>query len=221
MEKANSFPKKGFWKALITKGEFISSLLVLAASVYLIRVCSQIPQIQPSGQFSVQVWPRFMLLWMIAISLIKIAKVLIALRRSRQEEASTAMKTGGTSGSADAGEVDGLEEVLEEIIAGDGVPAEAPVERNFKIVVAASVLFFCYLFLFDAVGFLFSTLMFYIAFLLYTGERKKPFRLTLITVLGTLSLLYLFVKVVYLPLPLGEGVITGVSTKIYHMLGIF
>jgi hypothetical protein len=51
------------------------------------------------------------------------------------------------------------------------------------------------------------------------GYRRMG-RLTLISVLGTIGLLYLFVKVVYLPLPKGQFFFDDLTIIIYRILHI-
>jgi putative tricarboxylic transport membrane protein len=67
------------------------------------------------------------------------------------------------------------------------------------------------------IGFLLSNLLFLILFMRVAGLRKKlPLFLT--SALGTLFLLYLFVKVVYLPLPKGGWFFDDLTIWIYRVL---
>ena len=58
-------------------------------------------------------------------------------------------------------------------------------------------------FLMDMIGFVLANFLFLLLFMRIAGYRQMR-RLTLISVLGTIGLLYLFVKFVYLPLPKGQ-----------------
>jgi hypothetical protein len=72
----------------------------------------------------------------------------------------------------------------------------------------------------DVIGFAFSTL----ALIVYWLVMEKTSRLraiVLTSVLGTVVLLYSFVKVAYTPLPRGEGVFDTATLAIYRALGIF
>jgi hypothetical protein len=51
------------------------------------------------------------------------------------------------------------------------------------------------------------------------GE-KKQLRMLLVSVLGTIALLYLFVKVVYIPLPRGDWIFDDITLFIYRVLFI-
>ena len=69
-------------------------------------------------------------------------------------------------------------------------------------------------------GFPLATLLFFLAFTRLAGMRR-PSHLLLISGLGTVVLLYLFVKVVFLPLPKGAGVMEDFTIFLYRLLGIF
>ena len=71
-----------------------------------------------------------------------------------------------------------------------------------------------------AVGFPLATLAFIAAFMYLCGMRSTAV-LGVNAVLGTILLLYLFIKLVYLPLPKGAGPFETVSLLLYRALGIF
>jgi hypothetical protein len=69
-------------------------------------------------------------------------------------------------------------------------------------------------------GFPLTTFLFLLAFMRLAGSRRllSP---VLIALLGTVGLLYLFVKVVYLPLPKGAGAVEDLTLFLYRLLRIF
>jgi len=69
-------------------------------------------------------------------------------------------------------------------------------------------------------GFPLVTLGFIAAFMLLGGARS-PVGITLAAAGGTVLLLYLFVKLVYLPLPKGDGVFETATLALYRALRIF
>jgi len=69
------------------------------------------------------------------------------------------------------------------------------------------------------VGFPIASVLFFAAFLWLAGARKL-ITLFLTSVLGTISLIYIFVKVVYLPLPKGEWFFENLTLLIYRALFI-
>ena len=88
-------------------------------------------------------------------------------------------------------------------------------------VLAASIgLVLGYVLMTDLIGFTLATFGFLVAFVWVAGWRR-PVALPALAVVGTVSLLYLFVKVVYLPLPRGQGVVEDLTIALYRLLGIF
>jgi TRAP-type C4-dicarboxylate transport system permease small subunit len=74
--------------------------------------------------------------------------------------------------------------------------------------------------LIDVIGFAFSTLALIAYWLVMEGmSRFKTIVLT--SVLGTVALLYSFVKIAYTPLPRGVGAFDTATLAIYRALGIF
>jgi putative tricarboxylic transport membrane protein len=70
------------------------------------------------------------------------------------------------------------------------------------------------------IGFAFSTFLFLISWFLLGGLRN-PFSILANSLLGTLAMLYLFLKVAYLPLPRGVGFMDEITVGLYRFLGIF
>ncbi len=71
----------------------------------------------------------------------------------------------------------------------------------------------------DIIGFALANFIFLLLFMRIAGLRKKlPLLLT--SVLGTIFLLYLFVKVVYLPLPKGQWFFDDMTILLYRVLHI-
>ena len=69
-------------------------------------------------------------------------------------------------------------------------------------------------------GFLLSSVIFLIAWLLFGGMRN-PLKLATISILGTLAPMYLLVKVAYMPLPRGVGVFETATVWLYELVGLF
>ena len=69
-------------------------------------------------------------------------------------------------------------------------------------------------------GFPLATVGFVAGFMWVSGARSAA-GIAAGAVLGTVGLLYLFVKVVYLPLPKGDGPFEAVTLALYRLLRIF
>ena len=86
--------------------------------------------------------------------------------------------------------------------------------------VAGIVLILLYALLTPWLGFALATAVFVAAFLVLCGMRSLP-AIAANVVIGTIGLLYLFVKVVYLPLPKGDGPFEAVTLVLYRALRLF
>jgi putative tricarboxylic transport membrane protein len=67
------------------------------------------------------------------------------------------------------------------------------------------------------IGFPLASVLFFIFFLYLAGLRKTS-SLVLISCLGTIGLIYVFVKIVYIPLPRGEWFFDDITLLIYRAL---
>jgi putative tricarboxylic transport membrane protein len=74
--------------------------------------------------------------------------------------------------------------------------------------------------LIESVGFVFANFLFLFAFLWITGLRGMVRRL-LVAAVGTIGMAYVFVSLVYVPLPRGLGVFEDATIWLYRLLGIF
>jgi putative tricarboxylic transport membrane protein len=71
----------------------------------------------------------------------------------------------------------------------------------------------------EILGFALANFIFLILFIRIAGMRKLP-SLIVTSLLGTIFLLYLFGKVVYLPLPKGDWIFNDMTIFIYRLLYI-
>lgn len=74
--------------------------------------------------------------------------------------------------------------------------------------------------LMEVIGFLLANLLFLFSFMYAAGMRRKTLLLST-SFLGTLALLFLFVKVVYLPLPKGSWYFEDMTIFLYRLLHLF
>lgn len=93
-----------------------------------------------------------------------------------------------------------------------------PLSRALLVAGIAAIVL--YVVLTPLLGFPLATALFVVAFMLLCGARS-PWSLGANAVLGTVMLLYLFVKLVYLPLPKGAGSLESMTLAIYRALRIF
>lgn len=101
-----------------------------------------------------------------------------------------------------------------EAAGGNGRPAIA--RGTLALAVALVVL---YALLAPVLGFVLTTALFVAAFMALGGARWGPAAVA--GTVGTVLLLYLFVKIVYLPLPKGDGPAEAFTLALYRLLRIF
>ncbi len=94
----------------------------------------------------------------------------------------------------------------------------APIARAKLVAGIVSILL--YALLAPWLGFALATAVFVAAFLVLCGMRALP-AIVANVVIGTIGLLYLFVKVVYLPLPKGDGPFEALTLVLYRALRLF
>lgn len=97
---------------------------------------------------------------------------------------------------------------------------EAPAGISRAKLAAAIALIFLYVLASESAGFALTTAGFIAAFMWLCGARS-PLVIAANTLVGTVGLLYLFVKAVYLPLPKGDGPFEAVTLALYRLLHIF
>jgi hypothetical protein len=100
-----------------------------------------------------------------------------------------------------------------------GTPAELRPEVNTPKLAAMILMVIAGVFFMDIIGFPLCNFIFLLLFMRIAGLRKKV-PLLLISVLGTVFLLYLFVKIVYLPLPKGQWFFDDLTIFLYRVLHI-
>lgn len=98
-------------------------------------------------------------------------------------------------------------------------PGGAPRISRAKLA-GAIALIFLYVLAAEPLGFALTTAGFIVAFMWLCGSRS-PLAIAANTLVGTVGLLYLFVKAVYLPLPKGDGPFEAATLALYRVLRIF
>ncbi|MCF8150915.1 MAG: tripartite tricarboxylate transporter TctB family protein [Burkholderiaceae bacterium] len=115
--------------------------------------------------------------------------------------------------------IERLAQVLRQREGGAAVPQanNRPVSIHIWLGI---VLVLAYGFSLPLLGFTFATVI-YIPLWLWLGGIRSPISVPLTAVLGTVALLYLFVKLALMPLDRGVGVIGEYTIALYRLLQIF
>jgi hypothetical protein len=172
-------------------GRVAPPLLGVLISAALLAQTRGLDEIARAGQLGPGFWPRLALVGLALTCLVRVAQAW------RQHP----------GGGRDAGEP----------IAGQG---GAPPALSVPRLVTAVALLLLYVASTPVVGFPLATAGFMTAFLVLGGARSVA-AVAGCAVGGTILLLYVFVRVVYLPLPKGAGPLEDVTVALYRVLGIF
>ena len=161
------------------------------------------------GRFSAAAWPRFMLATIIACCILQFLRRLWAWTHARRSR-------GLEAAGVPVGDADDRHAVA-------AAPMATMPEEEIDPVKAAlaTAIVIGYGLLFSWIGFVWATLIFFFAWLLLGGFKRRPLVLVLVALLGTLFNVYLFVKLAGMPLERGQGFWDGLTVKVYRALRIY
>lgn len=113
-----------------------------------------------------------------------------------------------------------LSTVSHSIEAAAGETAEEEKAEPNPLLLAIGVgLTVAYVWLLPTVGFALGTTLYMAAFI-WLGGYRRPLVVATISLVGTTALLVLFMKVVYVSLPLGSGAFAEFSTAVLRLIGV-
>jgi len=175
-------------------------VLVGAAAGYLYYVAARFDFQQRAGTLGPDFWPKAILALVIAACLYEIVKTLVFGPRA---------------------EVAGvLEELVEESAQEHGgVGAGAPAESRPTLLIAGMALTALYVWVIPVLGF-FSATVPYLAGFIGLGGYRRWGVIAAVSVIGTLLLFFIFVKLVYVSLPIGQGPFQQVTLALMRLLGV-
>lgn len=113
----------------------------------------------------------------------------------------------------------GLLSQVEQQMEGDGGVADEPEKRDLRQLLVGIGLTLAYVWSLPLLGFAVATAVF-IALFIWLGTYRRVTVVAAISVLGTLALMFVFMKVVYISLPLGAKPFDAVSLLLMSLLGI-
>ena len=112
----------------------------------------------------------------------------------------------------------GLLSQVEQQMDGEGA-TEEPAEYNLPQLLIGVGLTLAYVWALPLLGFAVASLVF-IALFIWLGTYRKAKVVAAVSILGTVLLMFIFMKVVYVSLPLGSGPFEGISVFLMGLLGI-
>lgn len=176
--------------------------VVLLLAGFLFYRATQIDFVAPGGRIGPDVWPKAILGLTMLTCVYEIVKNLV-FSRGRYE-------------------IDGvLESIIEAAPAGEAQAiAEAEPARTYPGLLAAGVaMTVAYAALIQTLGFFLCTVLFLAGFI-RVGRYRRPVVTAVASVTGGLAFMYMFMKVVYVSLPLGTGPFEKLSVLLMRVMGI-
>lgn len=169
--------------------------IIVVAGAYLYHRALGFDFERVSGRIGPDAWPRIILTLLIAICGYQVLR--LAARRATSE-------------------VEGVLQSLEDV--ADPSLLEPPQAHPGRAVLGIA-LTFGYLLVFEIVGFFIAT-FFYLVALMYVGGYRRPLWALTISLAASLSFVFVFMRIVYVSLPLGRGPFLAVSVGVMKLLGI-
>jgi putative tricarboxylic transport membrane protein len=174
-------------------------VVVGAIAGYFYYVAAHIQYSARAGTLGPDFWPKLLLGLMIAVCAYEVVKIFV-LGRSVQ--------------------VGGVLETLVERSADLGLPTEpADTRRRPALLLAGIGLTAAYVTLVQTLGFFTATVPYLAAFIVLGGYRRWGV-IAIVSLAGTLAMVFFFMKVVYVSLPLGTGPFQQVTLALMQLLGI-
>lgn len=174
--------------------------LVGAAAGYLYYVAANFQYHARAGVLGPDFWPKALLALVIAACLYEIVMTLALGRRD------------------DVGGV--LEEIVEESAEEHGgAAAAAPVESRPYLLLGGMALTALYVWTITKLGFFTATVPYLAAFVALGGYRRWGV-IAAVSVIGTLLMMFFFMKVVYVSLPIGQEPFAQVTLLLMKLMGI-
>ena len=174
----------------------IPYFVVLLLAGFLFYRATQIDFVAPGGRIGPDVWPKAILGLAMLTCAYEIVKNLV-FSRGRYE-------------------IDG---VLENIIEAAPVEESEPARTYPGLLAAGVALTVAYAALIQTLGFFLCTVLFLAGFI-RVGRYRRPVVTAVASVAGGLAFMYMFMKVVYVSLPLGTGPFEKLSVLLMRVMGI-
>jgi len=174
-------------------------VIVLAIVSFLYFRATKIDFVAPGGRIGPDVWPKAILALAALACLYEIAKNLLFGKWVRDMT--------GVLGSV-------LKDVPAQDVPGETESAAYP--HLLWIGIAMTVL---YVALIETLGFFLCTAI-YLALFMWVGRYRRPGVIVATSLVGSLAFMFMFMKVVYVSLPLGTEPFAQVSFALMRLMGI-
>jgi putative tricarboxylic transport membrane protein len=174
-------------------------VIVFVATAVLFVFANRISFIAPGGRIGPDVWPKAILALAMLTCVFQIVKTL--LFRGAGEHVPGV-----------------LESIIEEAPVGDS--AETGVEPKYPLLILGGiVLTVAYVVLIERLGFFLCTFA-YLAAFAWIGRYRRPLVVLACSLVGSLLFMFVFMKVVYVSLPLGQEPFSQVTFLLMRLMSI-
>jgi putative tricarboxylic transport membrane protein len=174
-------------------------VVVFVVTAVLYVLANRISFVAPGGRIGPDAWPKAILALAMLTCVFQIVKTLFF----------------GGAGEQVAGV---LESIIEEAPVDE--IAEAPPETRYpRLIVGGIVLTVAYVVLIERLGFFLCTFA-YLAAFAWIGRYRRPLVVLASSLVGSLLFMFVFMKVVYVSLPLGQEPFSRVTFLLMRLMGI-
>jgi putative tricarboxylic transport membrane protein len=174
--------------------------IVGGLAAYLFYAATQIDFHRRAGTLGPDAWPKLVVGLMLAVCLYEVVRQLLSRERRR-----------GAAGV--------LQEMVEQSKAKHGEPAEAALPGNPLLLLGGIALTALYVWVIQRLGFVLATAPYLVAFIALGGYRRWGINLA-VSGVGTLVMMFFFMKVVYISLPVGQEPFAQVTFALMRLMGI-
>jgi putative tricarboxylic transport membrane protein len=169
--------------------------IILGVSAYLYDLALHFDYQKVPGRIGPDAWPRIILVLLMVICAYQVLR--FSLRRKPRE----------------------LEGALRQLEAEVDPALVNPPGEHARLAWAGIALTFVYLLALERIGF-FSASVVYLLLLMFVGGYRRPIAALAISLATSLAFVFIFMKIVYVSLPLGHGPFLDLSVGVMRMLGI-
>ncbi|MBI4194454.1 MAG: tripartite tricarboxylate transporter TctB family protein [Betaproteobacteria bacterium] len=171
-----------------------------AAAGYLYYVATNFEFHRRAGTLGPDFWPEAILILMIAACVFEIVRIALSPRK-------------------DAHVPGVLEDMVEESAEAHGAPGPAAAKSHPVVLLLGMAATLGYVAVVQMLGFFLSTVIYLAGFLLIGGYRRWGV-IAAVSLIGTLLLMFIFMKLVYVSLPIGQGPFAQVTLFLMQVMGI-
>ena len=166
---------------------------LLAGAVYLYRDAGAFAAAARPGQLGPDIWPRAVLVLLMIVCGVEIVRRTLFVR--------------------------GVRDTPRAVPAGDSEADAAGTERFPWCLAGGIALTIAYVLALDWLGFFVATAL-YLGLFMLIGRYRRARVIAAASIVGSLAFVFVFMKIVYVSLPLGRGPFKALSVWVLAMLGV-